>query len=220
MNLKLVKTNDGSNTIINTSLNESYHSINGAINESEHIFINNGLKRINKKAFKILEIGFGTGLNALLTKIYCEKNNVEIIYHTIDNLPMPNKVYSLLNYSHQLKIDNNQFLKIHDSSWEEEIKLSEFFTIKKINFDFNKICFKEKYDLVYFDAFSPSKQIKIWNEANFQKLFNCINNKGILITYCAKGIVKRTLKKVGFKTIPLPGPEGKREITLASKNCF
>ncbi len=220
MNLKLVKTNDGSNTIINTSLNESYHSINGAINESEHIFINNGLKRINKKAFKILEIGFGTGLNALLTKIYCEKNNVEIIYHTIDNLPMPNKVYSLLNYSHQLKIDNNQFLKIHDSSWEEEIKLSEFFTIKKINFDFNKICFKEKYDLVYFDAFSPSKQIEIWNEVNFQKLFKCINNKGILITYCAKGIVKRTLKKVGFDTTPLPGPEGKREITLASKNCF
>ena len=220
MNLKLVKTNDGSNTIINTSLNESYHSINGAINESEHIFINNGLKRINKKAFKILEIGFGTGLNALLTKIYCEKNNVEIIYHTIDNLPMPNKVYSLLNYSHQLKIDNNQFLKIHDSSWEEEIKLSEFFTIKKINFDFNKICFKEKYDLVYFDAFSPSKQAEMWNEANFQKLFNCINNKGILITYCAKGIVKRTLKKVGFDTTPLPGPEGKREITLASKNCF
>ena len=220
MNLKLVKTNDGSNTIINTSLNESYHSINGAINESEHIFINNGLKRINKKAFKILEIGFGTGLNALLTKIYCEKNNVEIIYHTIDNLPMPNKVYSLLNYSHQLKIDNNQFLKIHDSSWEEEIKLSEFFTIKKINFDFNKICFKEKYDLVYFDAFSPSKQADMWNEANFQKLFNCINNKGILITYCAKGIVKRTLKKVGFDTTPLPGPEGKREITLASKNCF
>ena len=220
MNLKLVKTNDGSNTIINTSLNESYHSINGAINESEHIFINNGLKRINKKAFQILEIGFGTGLNALLTKIYCEKKNVEIIYHAIDNLPIPNKVYSLLNYSRQLKIDNNQFLKIHDSSWEEEIKLSEFFTIKKINFDFNKICFKEKYDLVYFDAFSPSKQIEIWNEANFQKLFNCINNKGILITYCAKGIVKRTLKKVGFETIPLPGPEGKREITLASKNCF
>jgi len=220
MNLKLVKTNDGSNTIINTSLNESYHSINGAINESKHIFINNGLKRINKNSFQILEIGFGSGLNALLTKIYSEKNRIKIIYHAIDNLPMPKNIYSSLNYSSQLKINNNQFLKIHDSSWEEEVKLSRFFTIKKINFNFNKICFQEKYDLVYFDAFSPSKQADMWNEANFQKLFNCINNKGILITYCAKGIVKRTLKKVGFEISPLDGPEGKREITLASKNCF
>ena len=220
MNIKLVKTNDGSNTLIDTSFDESYHSINGAINESKHIFINNGLKIINKNSFKILEIGFGSGLNALLTKIYSEKNRIKIIYHTIDNLPLPKNVYSLLNYSSQLKINNNQFLKIHDSSWEEEVKLSRFFIIKKINFNFNKICFKEKYDLVYFDAFSPSKQADMWNEANFKKLFNCINNKGLLITYCAKGVVKRTLKKVGFEISPLAGPEGKREITLASKNCF
>ena len=218
MSLELTKTQDGSDTLKNTLLKDSYHSKYGAINESQHVFINNGLKRINRNPCKLLEVGFGTGLNALLTKLHSEKNKIKIVYHAIENFPVPYDIYSNLNYSNQLKIDNKQFLRIHDLSWEEETKLSEFFTIKKINFDFNKINFEEKYDLIYFDAFSPSKQTEMWSEKNFKKLYECLNSDAILITYCAKGIVKRTLKKVGFNIFPLSGPTGKREITLACKN--
>ena len=218
MKLELVNTNDGSNSLKNLIINDSYHSKYGAINESKHIFINNGLKRISKKKIRVLEIGFGTGLNALLTQLYCDKKEQNIIYHTIDNLPLKKDTYSSLNYCDQLKIDKDIFLKIHNSLWENEIELSNFFVLKKINCDFTKKLFNEKYDLIYFDAFSPSKQPEMWVLDNFKKLYNCLNRNGILITYSSKGDVKRTIKEVGFNVFSVEGPTGKREITLACKN--
>ena len=218
MNLELVNTYDGSNSLKNLIINDSYHSKYGAINESKHIFINNGLKRISKKKIRVLEIGFGTGLNALLTQLYCDKKEQNIIYHTIDNLPLKKDTYSSLNYCDQLKIDKDIFLKIHNSLWENEIKLSNFFVLKKINCDFTKKLFNEKYDLIYFDAFSPSKQPEMWVLDNFKKLYNCLNRNGVLITYSSKGDVKRTIKEVGFNVFSVEGPTGKREITLACKN--
>ena len=218
MKLELVNTYDGSNSLKNLIINDSYHSKYGAINESKHIFINNGLKRISKKKIRVLEIGFGTGLNALLTQLYCDKKKQNIIYHTIDNLPLKKDTYSSLNYCDQLKIDKDIFLKIHNSLWENEIELSNFFVLKKINCDFTKKLFNEKYDLIYFDAFSPSKQPEMWVLDNFKKLYNCLNRNGILITYSSKGDVKRTIKEVGFNVFSLEGPTGKREITLACKN--
>lgn len=218
MKLELVNTNDGSNSLKNLIINDSYHSKYGAINESKHIFINNGLKRISKKKIRVLEIGFGTGLNALLTQLYCDKKEQNITYHTIDNLPLREETYSSLNYCDQLKIDKNIFLKIHRSSWENEIELSSFFVLKKMNCDFTKTLFNEKYDLIYFDAFSPSKQPEMWTLNNFKKLYNCLKSNGILITYSSKGDVKRTMKKVGFNISSVEGPAGKREITLASKD--
>ena len=218
MKLELVNTNDGSNSLKNLIINDSYHSKYGAINESNHIFIKNGLKRIRKKNFRVLEIGFGTGLNALLTQLYCDKKEQNITYHTIDNLPLREETYSSLNYCDQLKIDKNIFLKIHRSSWENEIELSNFFVLKKMNCDFTKTLFNEKYDLIYFDAFSPSKQPEMWTLNNFKKLYNCLKSNGILITYSSKGDVKRTMKKVGFNISSVEGPAGKREITLASKD--
>ena len=218
MNLELVNTYDGSNSLKNLIINDSYHSKYGAINESKHIFINNGLKRISKKKIRVLEIGFGTGLNALLTQLYCDKKEQNIIYHTIDNLPLKKDTYSSLNYCDQLKIDKDIFLKIHNSLWENEIKLSNFFVLKKINCDFTKKLFNEKYDLIYFDAFSPSKQPEMWVLNNFKKLYNCLNSNGLLITYSSKGDVKRTIKEVGFNVFSVEGPTGKREITLACKN--
>ena len=218
MKLELVKTIDGSNSLKNLIINDSYHSKYGAINESKHIFINNGLKRISKKKIKVLEIGFGTGLNALLTQLYCDKKEQNIIYHTIDNLPLKEEIYSSLNYCDQLKIDKNIFLKIHSSSWENEIELSSFFVLKKMNCDFSKTLFNEKYDLIYFDAFSPSKQPEMWVLNNFKKLYGCLNINGVLITYSSKGDVKRTMKEVGFNVSSIEGPTGKREITLASKD--
>ena len=218
MNLQLVNTYDGSNSLKNLIINDSYHSKYGAINESKHIFINNGLKRISKKKIRVLEIGFGTGLNALLTQLYCDKKEQNIIYHTIDNLPLKKDTYSSLNYCDQLKIDKDIFLKIHNSLWENEIELSNFFVLKKINCDFTKKLFNEKYDLIYFDAFSPSKQPEMWVLDNFKKLYNCLNRNGVLITYSSKGDVKRTIKEVGFNVFSVEGPTGKREITLACKN--
>ena len=218
MKLELVNTYDGSNSLKNLIINDSYHSKYGAINESKHIFINNGLKRISKKKIRVLEIGFGTGLNALLTQLYCDKKKQNIIYHTIDNLPLKKDTYSSLNYCDQLKIDKDIFLKIHNSLWENEIKLSNFFVLKKINCDFTKKLFNEKYDLIYFDAFSPSKQPEMWVLDNFKKLYNCLNRNGVLITYSSKGDVKRTIKEVGFNVFSVEGPTGKREITLACKN--
>ena len=218
MKLELVNTNDGSNSLKNLIINDSYHSKYGAINESKHIFINNGLKRISKKKIRVLEIGFGTGLNALLTLLFCDKKKQNIIYHTIDNLPLKEEIYSSLNYYDHLKIDKNIFLKIHSSSWENEIELSSFFVLKKMNCDFTKTLFNEKYDLIYFDAFSPSKQPEMWVLNNFKKLYDCLNINGVLITYSSKGDVKRIMKKVGFNVSCLEGPTGKREITLASKD--
>ena len=218
MKLELVNTYDGSNSLKNLIINDSYHSKYGAINESKHIFINNGLKRISKKKIRVLEIGFGTGLNALLTQLYCDKKEQNIIYHTIDNLPLKKDTYSSLNYCDQLKIDKDIFLKIHNSLWENEIELSNFFVLKKINCDFTKKLFNEKYDLIYFDAFSPSKQPEMWGLNNFKKLYNCLNINGLLITYSSKGDVKRTIKEVGFNVFSIAGPTGKREITLACKN--
>jgi len=218
MKLELVKTIDGSNSLKNLIINDSYHSKYGAINESKHIFINNGLKRISKKKIRVLEIGFGTGLNALLTQLYCDKKEKKITYHTIDNLPLKEKIYSSLNYCDQLKINKNIFLKIHSSSWENEIELSNFFVLKKMNCDFTKILFNEKYDLIYFDAFSPSKQPEMWVLNNFKKLYDCLNINGVLITYSSKGDVKRTMNEVGFNVSSVEGPTGKREITLACKD--
>ena len=218
MKLELVNTNDGSNSLKNVIINDSYHSKYGAINESKHIFINNGLKMISKKKIRVLEIGFGTGLNALLTLLYCDKKKQNIIYHTIDNLPLKEEIYSSLNYFDQLKIEKNIYLKIHSSSWENEIELSNFFVLKKMKCDFTKTLFNQKYDLIYFDAFSPSKQPEMWTLNNFKKLYNCLNTNGVLITYSSKGDVKRTMKKVGFNISSLEGPTGKREITLARKD--
>ena len=218
MKLELVKTIDGSNSLKNLIINDSYHSKYGAINESKHIFINNGLKRISKKKIRVLEIGFGTGLNALLTLLFCDKKKQNIIYHTIDNLPLKEEIYSSLNYYDHLKIDKNIFLKIHRSSWENEIELSNFFVLKKMKCDFTKTLFNEKYDLIYFDAFSPSKQPEMWVLNNFKKLYDCLNTNGVLITYSSKGDVKRTMKEVGFNVSSVEGPIGKREITLASKD--
>ena len=218
MKLELVNTYDGSNSLKNLIINDSYHSKYGAINESKHIFINNGLKRISKKKIRVLEIGFGTGLNALLTQLYCDKKEQNIIYHTIDNFPLKKDTYSSLNYCDQLKINKDIFLKIHNSLWENEIELSNFFVLKKINCDFTKKLFNEKYDLIYFDAFSPSKQPEMWVLNNFKKLYNCLNRNGVLITYSSKGDVKRTIKEVGFNVFSVEGPTGKREITLACKN--
>jgi len=217
MSLEIITTEDGSSSIINKNLNECYHSTSGAINESEHIFIENGLLACEKKALNTLEVGFGTGLNALLTQIICDKNKTMNNYHSIENNPILSKDYLALNYCKQLNIKDNNFIKMHNSSWGKKIAISKYFRLLKINIDLQMFNPTTKYDLIYFDAFSPNKQPELWTYDIFKRLYENLNNNGILITYCAKGAFKRILKKIGFEVSSIDGPIGKREITQAKK---
>ena len=217
MSLEIITTEDGSSSIINKNLNECYHSTSGAINESKHIFIENGLLACKKKILNTLEVGFGTGLNALLTQIICDKNKTINNYHSIENLPILSKDYLALNYCKQLNIKDDNFMKMHNSSWGEKITISKYFSLLKINIDLQTFNPTTKYDLIYFDAFSPNKQPELWTYNIFKKLYKNLNNNGILITYCAKGAFKRTLKEIGFEVSSIDGPIGKREITQAKK---
>ena len=217
MNNNIILTDDGSNSIFNCNINESYHSKYGAINESQHVFINYGLKFVSKKEIKIFEVGFGTGLNALLSYTYCDNHKIKIDYQTIEKFPLKKAYYSPLNFSEQLKIKKNIFINLHSSKWESKLEISDFFSITKYAQDLNDFNHEFYYDLIFFDAFSPEKQPELWTEKNFKKLYDNLNYNGILITYCAKGLIKRILKKVGFKIYSFPGPKGKREITQARK---
>ncbi|MFH0867009.1 MAG: tRNA (5-methylaminomethyl-2-thiouridine)(34)-methyltransferase MnmD [Bacteroidota bacterium] len=220
MNVQLVLTGDGSHTLAVPSMDEHYHSIHGAVSESGHIFINAGLKYAlqDKKKIRILEIGFGTGLNALLTfvelsgeKIFCEYTGIELY-------PVPEEIYSKLNYPAVLDIPDKSFLALHRCDWNEKIRISDFFSIYKIQISARNMKInKSYYDLVYFDAFGPDKQPEMWTEEVFRKISDSLKMGGILTTYSTKGSVKRIVKASGFSIEKLPGPAGKREILRAVK---
>ncbi len=182
--------------------------------ESLHVFINNGLKSINNHKIKILEFGLGTGLNALLSLL---KSSKKIKYVSIEKFPLDYTLINQLNYA-KTKKEKNLFEKIHSSDWNRKINITKSFTFKKIKIDFIEFQSKEKFNVIYYDAFSPSVQPELWTKEVFEKTFNLLDKEGVLVTYCAKGVVKRTLKEVGFEVISLPGPPGKREMTKAVKN--
>ena len=215
MKKELIITKDGSHSIFVPDLNETYHSKHGAITESMHIFIRNGLQYHSKNNLNILEVGFGTGLNTLLTLE--NLNNKNVHYTTLESHPITEVIYSNLNYYSFTKADKNTFLRIHTSDWEKEIKLSESFTLFKSKQSLQDFISKKKYDIIYFDAFAPEKQQNMWGEDIFERCFHLLNKNGFLVTYCAKGIVRRTLKSAGFEVENLAGPPGKREITRANK---
>lgn len=210
----LIKTKDDSFTIYQQNIDEIYHSKNGAIQESMHIFINNGLYNIkNKNEIKILEFGFGTGLNLFLTYI---NNFTKLYYLSLEKYPIENALIKSLNYKDILGY-SDIFDLIHLSNWNENIKIDENFIFQKKLIDFINFKSDTKFDLVYFDAFSPDKQPELWTEEIFSKVFSLMNNNSILITYCAKSIVRKNLINSGFQVEKLPGPPGKREIIKAIK---
>jgi tRNA U34 5-methylaminomethyl-2-thiouridine-forming methyltransferase MnmC len=215
--IELQMTSDGSNTIFVPDLNEHYHSVFGAINESRHIFIEAGLNFISQKIdkIKILEIGFGTGLNALLTYIEAEKKNFFINYSSIELYPLKEDVFSRLNYSEQIQYQDihDIFLKLHDCAWNQDVFFSDYFSLKKMMTSLEDYIPVNQYlDLIYFDAFGPDVQPEMWTLDVFKKMASCLKNGGILVTYSTKSIVKRNLKEAGFRIEKLPGPVGKREI--------
>lgn len=210
-----VITADKSFTLYVKELDEHYHSVNGAVQESMHVFIDAGLKHIEKDKISILEIGFGTGLNALLTYNEIESCNKEVYYESIEKYPLNREVIEEL---HNEEIFNSElFLKIHQSNWEEEVEISDKFTLKKVKIDLKNYKPKQKFDLIFFDAFAPDKQPNLWTQEIFAMLYIASNNNGILTTYSAKGIVKQALRNAGYTVKRLKGPAGKRHMVRAIK---
>lgn len=278
-------TEDGSHTLYVPELNEHYHSTHGAIQESMHIYIGEGLlytlQRSDRnilpfrataepvqnelqfghdtqqqispqqplqqsaKGINILEIGFGTGLNALLTLMETGKKGVDVFYQSIERYPVSGEAVQKLNYPSLLnrfesiaekanasnqhnyndaELKNNSleklFFQLHTSSWDKAVVITPRFTLLKQQIDFSQpadFVSNRCFDLIYFDAFAPEKQPEMWTEEIFDRLYSFCNRDAILTTYCAKGVVRRMLQRAGFRVERLPGPPGKREILRATK---
>lgn len=209
-------TDDGSATLYVPEMNEHYHSVKGARTESQHIFIDMGLKHVQTPQPYVLEIGFGTGLNAYLSLLASNETGKKVHYTGLELYPLDWDMIAELNYS-----DDPFFKRIHTAAWEEEVEISPNFTLLKKKTDFTTI-HKEnnshRYDVVYFDAFAPEKQPEMWEQKLFDHMYAMMNNGGVLTTYCAKGSIRRMLQAAGFVVERLPGPPGgKREILRSNK---
>lgn len=212
---QIVNTEDQSKTLFSELYGEHYHSTFGAKNESQHIFIDAGLAQISKNEVSIFEMGLGTGLNAFLSLKFASENDYKIKYFGIEKHPVNRDLYSKLDYGNGEELD--LFMKIHNSDWGVSTKITPNFTLYKEEVDLLDFNHTEKYDLVFFDAFSPDIQPELWSEDVFRTIYQCMNLNGIFMTYSVKGIVKRALKSAGFKIEKIPGPKGKREILRAVK---
>jgi len=201
-------------------MDENYHSTHGAIQESKHVFIEAGLKQlIQKKELTIFEVGFGTGLNALLTLLEAESFTT-INYISVEKYPLLPEEYQFLNYAEQLNQDKKDLFQLmHDCDWNNTIQLTDTFSFLKLNDDVSNLNFESfpAIDFVYFDAFAPNKQEGIWTKQLFQKIFDACGEQAIFVTYCAQGQVRRNLQEVGFTVERIPGPPGKREMIRARK---
>lgn len=218
--MKLEQTADGSFTLYVPELDEHYHSVKGALTESQHIFIDMGLKHSQATNPYILEIGLGTGLNCFLTYLTSKETGQAIHYTGIERFPLSEKVIDQLDYATLIgKGEKEIYQAIHQAAWNKEVPLSPHFSLHKIEGDFTQYSFLGKYDLIYFDAFAPEKQPEMWEQPLFDMLYELLNPGGILTTYCAKGVVRRMLQAAGFTVERLAGPPGgKREILRATKN--
>jgi len=216
MKREILITSDGSTTINLPELNEQYHSKNGSINESYHVFINSGLRQVASNVVSILEIGFGTGLNCFITYLEAEK---EIHYVGVEAYPVTSEEVEKMNFISVLNAEKDKasFEKIHDIPWEEKHQISNKFSLTKRKQFFEDIDDKNAFNLIYFDAFGARVQPQLWTVEIFRKMFDSLQENGILVTYSAKGSVRRAMQEVGFTVERLPGPPGKREMLRAIK---
>lgn len=224
MERHIIPTADGSVTISVPAAGVTYHSKHGAIQESMHVFIRAGLhymlsKDITRNPLRILEMGFGTGLNALLVLQESIRTGIPVAYETIEAFPLENVVFSQLNYCGQLQAPELQplFLELHQSSWDTTHPVTNRFSFTKRNTTLEEFCSQEPVDLIFYDAFAPSAQPELWTVEIFQKLFDLLSPGGILTTYCSKGDVRRAMMAAGFTVEKIPGPPGKREMVRAKK---
>lgn len=219
---QIVKTKDESSTLFVPELNQHYHSVHGAIQESQHVFIDAGFNfKSESKDLKIFEVGFGTGLNSFMTSTVSKEKKVDCEYWAIEKYPLSEIEFPLLNYPNLLNTDSDSlnFDLLHTSTWEELNRINEYFQLKKLRGDLKSIELPLNYfDIIYFDAFAPSSQADLWTIEIFEKMFSCLKNEGVLVTYCVKGDVRRNMKAAGFKVDKIPGPLGKREMARATAN--
>lgn len=219
MQRKIITTEDGSSTLYVPGLNEHYHSVHGAIQESRHIFIQAGIQYYGQKHIHILEAGFGTGLNAFLALLDARENKREIVFHSFEKYPLTAEEVAELNYTTLFTQEEIAlFQQLHSAPWEEDVPITPYFTIHKHEADFSEVNFTEQFDIVFFDAFAPDVQPRLWGTDILSEFYNALKPGGILVTYCVKGIVKQALREVGFKLKRLPGPPGKREMLRATKS--
>lgn len=221
MNCKIIVTADNSKSLLIPELNETYHSINGALNEAQHVFIKNGLEQIvSENPIRIFEMGFGTGLNALLTLNYIKNTPIYIAYKTIEKYPVDFETIKELNHPLTANLTELQtaFNEMHTSSWNQIIEITEQFTFEKIKGDLISTDIgNETYHLIYYDAFAPKVQPDLWDVVIFKKMYASLVPSGRLVTYCAQGQFKRNLREAGFIVTNVEGPVGKREMTIAIK---
>jgi len=216
---KIITTADGSTTIQIEDWDEQYHSKHGAVQEAYHVFIKNGLSLFSNQEIAILEIGFGTGLNAFITFLEGSKTSLNINYYGVEAFPVSDEELAQLNYLEALKTETfkNEFNEIHECQWESFTAISKNFHLKKQQKQFEQIADEDLFHLIYFDAFGARVQPELWTEKIFQKMFIALKPKGVLVTYAAKGSVRRAMQAVGFVVERLPGPPGKREMLRATK---
>lgn len=222
MKREIIKTGDGSTTIHLPEWGESYHSKHGAIAEALHVFIATGfsfqLDKIRGHNLSILEVGFGTGLNAFLTFLEAQKRKVTVYYKGVEAYPVGREELDNLNFGDVFsKEAKDTFRALHEASWNECCGITPEFQLFKQQAFFKDIEDQQAFDLIYFDAFGPRVQPELWTEAVFEMMYRALKTGGCLVTYSAKGAVRRAMQSVGFKVERLPGPPGKREMLRAVK---
>jgi len=214
----IITTGDGSHTIYVPELNEHYHSVHGAVQESEHIFIKNGYRAFSGEKIRIFEVGFGTGLNCLLTASECLRDKRDVTYTTIEKFPLGENTLESLNHFRYLDMDYEESLRqVYKAAWNKPVRIFTNLLLHKIEGDLTADDINGEYDLIYFDAFGPDKQPEMWTRDIFRKISLLTASNGIFVTYSAKGEVKRNLRNFGFRVELLPGPPGKREMIRAVK---
>ncbi|WP_338733043.1 tRNA (5-methylaminomethyl-2-thiouridine)(34)-methyltransferase MnmD [Mangrovimonas cancribranchiae] len=226
MKRKIITTKDGSKTIHLEDWNEQYHSTHGAIQEAKHVFLKHGLAfKLSQiehanPSLSILEIGFGTGLNAFLTFLESQKHCIPIAYTGVEAYPVLLDEISELNYAELLSSNQEEqaiFKQMHTSEWEVPNHLSKEFTLLKVKSFFKDITFNNQFDVIYFDAFGSRVQPELWEVSIFKLMYHALKSQGVLVTYSAKGSARRAMQEVGFQVEKLPGPPGKREMLRAIK---
>ena len=218
MKKHLVTTADGSSSIYIPDMDEHYHSSNGAIQEALHVFLEHGIKLSDNQDLNIFELGFGTGLNALISIINSSENR-KINYHSIEAYPVDNELIGGINYCEILgKQYQDNFDLMHSCDWDSELHITPHFSLKKIHSKIEDYLLEcEFYDLVFYDAFGPRAQSELWELDVLQKMYDGLKVNGRLVTYCAQGQFKRNLKALGFEVLAFSGPPGKREMTVGVK---
>ena len=223
LNPKIEVTEDGSNTLVHPKFNAHYHSVFGAIQESNHVFIDSGLKfqlpNLQDNRCRILEVGFGSGLNAFNTLISSEELSLNIDYVGVEQYPISLETVSQLNFPTAFKREDLQstFNKMHDVEWEKPVKISENFILEKRQQDIFYLKDENDYDLIFYDAFGPGAQPELWTAPIFEILYKSLKDQGVLVTYCAQGAARRAMQSVGFTVQRCPGPPSKRHMLRAVK---